>query len=278
MAKILTLNTHSWMEDNQEQKLTELIAGLSAEKFDVICLQEINQEISSPKATQLKNYSPVAGTPAIAVDNFALTLVTALEEAGLSYYWSWAYNHIGYRKYHEGVAILSRTPLSPQSVLVSAVDNELDHHTRRVLVAETTLDDVPVTVCSLHLSWWDQGFIEEWQTLETYLNTCPRPLVLMGDFNNPTDGPGYNRITTGPLQLSDSHLKALHREGTATISKEIDGWVGNNEELKVDHIFTTNDFQVASSQVIFNGDNYPVVSDHCGLAVTLAVQYPDTHD
>ena len=29
-----------------------------------------------------------------------------LSEQGENYYWTWAYNHIGYDRYHEGVAIL----------------------------------------------------------------------------------------------------------------------------------------------------------------------------
>ncbi|MDX5014598.1 exonuclease/endonuclease/phosphatase family protein, partial [Streptococcus suis] len=95
--------------------------------------------------------------------NFALQLVHYLNLQGLHYHWTWAYNHIGYSKYHEGVAILSLKPLKPEDILVSAVDDETDYHTRRALVAETTLNDKVVTVVSLHFSWFEKGFAEEWK-------------------------------------------------------------------------------------------------------------------
>lgn len=51
---------------------------------------------------------------------------------GKNYYWTWAYNHIGYDRYHEGVAILSKTPIEAREILVSDVDDPTDYHTRRV--------------------------------------------------------------------------------------------------------------------------------------------------
>ena len=34
MAKFLTLNTHSWMEDEQEKKLDQLAERILQEKYD----------------------------------------------------------------------------------------------------------------------------------------------------------------------------------------------------------------------------------------------------
>ncbi|MFD3049855.1 exodeoxyribonuclease III, partial [Streptococcus agalactiae] len=50
MAKCLTLNTHSWMEVNALKKLFDLAEHIFREKYDIICLQEVNQSISSPLA------------------------------------------------------------------------------------------------------------------------------------------------------------------------------------------------------------------------------------
>lgn len=52
MAKWLTLNTHSWMEVNALKKLFDLAEHILAEKYDVICLQEVNQLIESDLATE----------------------------------------------------------------------------------------------------------------------------------------------------------------------------------------------------------------------------------
>ena len=56
MAKFLTLNTHSWMEDEQEKKLDQLAERILQEKYDVICLQEVNQEMESEQVVQAPFY------------------------------------------------------------------------------------------------------------------------------------------------------------------------------------------------------------------------------
>ena len=61
MAKFLTLNTHSWMEEEPEQKLADLVQQIVREDYDVICLQEVNQEINSSPAEEwvfkVKNFA-----------------------------------------------------------------------------------------------------------------------------------------------------------------------------------------------------------------------------
>ena len=63
--------------------------------------------------------------------------IESCQRQGKDYYWTWAYNHIGYDRYHEGVAILSKTPIEAREILVSDVDDPTDYHTRRVALAET---------------------------------------------------------------------------------------------------------------------------------------------
>ena len=45
--KFLTLNTHSWMEKDPEQKFQLLLQDIVENSYDLICFQEINQEITS---------------------------------------------------------------------------------------------------------------------------------------------------------------------------------------------------------------------------------------
>ena len=42
--KFLTLNSHSWMEENVQQKFETLKEQILEAKYDVICFQEVNQE------------------------------------------------------------------------------------------------------------------------------------------------------------------------------------------------------------------------------------------
>ena len=165
--------------------------------------------------------------------------------------------------------ILSKNPIKVKDILVSAVDDEHDYHTRRVLAAETEVDSKPATVVSLHMSWFGKGFESEWAKLEEALSDFPSPLILMGDFNNPTDTAGYDMILNSPLDLQDSHKVAKSIQGDHTIIEDIDGWEGNKQSLKVDHVFTSKDIEIQSSTVVFDGGESPIVSDHFGLAVDL---------
>ena len=270
MAKFLTLNTHSWMEEEQETKLNQLAESILQEKYDVICLQEVNQLVESEQVVQAPFYYAVDGAIPIHQDHYALRLVEKLAEAGLDYYWSWAYNHIGFDIYNEGVAILSRKPLKARELLVSEVNDPSDYHTRKVFLAETELDGQSITVASCHLSWWDKGFQEEWARFEAVLKELNKPLLLAGDFNNPAGQEGYQAILASPLDLQDAFEVAKERSGSYTVPPEIDGWKGNTEPLRIDYVFTSKDIQVERLQVVFDGKQSAQVSDHYGLQAELS--------
>ncbi len=52
MAKFLTLNTHSWMEEEQKAEAKSASRRILQEKYDVICLQEVNQLVESEQVVQ----------------------------------------------------------------------------------------------------------------------------------------------------------------------------------------------------------------------------------
>jgi len=141
--KFLTLNTHSWMEKEAEEKFQILLEDILEKDYDLICFQEINQEITSPVVEVNDLYQPLPAAEPIHQDHYVRLLVEKLSEQGKNYYWTWAYNHIGYDRYHEGVAILSKTPIEAREILVSDVDDPTDYHTRRVALAETVVCQCP---------------------------------------------------------------------------------------------------------------------------------------
>ena len=70
----------------------------------------------------------------------------------------WA--HLGFDRYREGVAILSRFPFRhTEGRYVSATQDVYSIHARKAVLAQV---DVPhfglVNVFSTHLSWWQDGF------------------------------------------------------------------------------------------------------------------------
>ena len=257
------------MEENPQQKFEDLLKDILEKQYDLICFQEINQTIESPVVPVNDLYHPTPSAEPIHQDHYVRCLVEKLEEEGLSYHWTWAYNHIGYDRYHEGVAILSRTPIQASELLVSDVNDPTDYHTRRIAIAETQVDGKDIAVASVHLSWWDKGFQQEWARLEERFSQLQKPLILAGDFNNPAGQEGYQTILASPLSLQDAYEAAQERSGSYTVPPEIDGWKGNSEPLRIDYVFTTKDLQVKYLHVVFDGQNSPQVSDHYGLKTEL---------
>ena len=267
--KFLTLNTHSWMEKEAEEKFQLLLEDILDKDYDLICFQEINQEITSLEVEVNDLYQALPAAEPIHQDHYVRLLVEKLSEQGKNYYWTWAYNHIGYDRYHEGVAILSKTPIEAREILVSDVDDPTDYHTRRVALAETVVDGKELAVASVHLSWWDKGFQEEWERFEAVLKELNKPLLLAGDFNNPAGQEGYQAILASPLGLQDAFEVAKEKSGSYTVPPEIDGWKGNTEPLRIDYVFTTKELTVENLHVVFDGNKSPQVSDHYGLNAML---------
>lgn len=267
--KFLTLNSHSWMEENAQEKFEILKEQILKAEYDVICFQEVNQEMASEEVETDGYYQALPSAVAIHKDHFVRVLVEELAAQGLHYYWTWAYNHIGYDHLNEGVAVLSRQPLRAEEILVSNMDDPKDYHTRRVAVAHTTVDGKEIAVASVHLSWWDKGFQEEWARIEERFQSIGKPLILAGDFNNPAGREGYQAILASPLKLQDSFQVAQETNGSYTVGPGIDGWKGNEEPLRIDYVFASQEWAVNHLSVIFDGNNQPLVSDHYGLEADL---------
>ena len=120
------------MEEEQETKLNQLVERILQEKYDVICLQEVNQLTESEQVVQAPFYQAVGRSDWDSSRSLCFPcLVKSWLEAGLDYHWSRAYNHIGFDIYNEGVVVLSRKPLTPREVLVSEANDPRDYHTVR---------------------------------------------------------------------------------------------------------------------------------------------------
>lgn len=275
MTYIMTLNTHSWMEEESNEKLIQLADRIIEMDYEVVALQEVNQLLDSKQATTDQFFQAVAKQRPIHVDNFAYVLTELLKERGRTYYWSWTASHIGYDRYAEGVAILSKQPIQASDCRVSVEDDFSDYHTRRLLIGKTNLFGQMVRIVSSHYSWWqsDQkaGFSYEWDRTIDYLKQESGPIILMGDLNNAADvsEEGYDYLHQTAPQLHDAYQLASEKQGRYTVEKSIDGWEGNHQQLRIDYIFLTADFTVDTYRVIFDGKTGPVVSDHYGVEVRL---------
>lgn len=262
--KVLTLNVHAWLENDAPDKLQALIDHLLIEDYDWIALQEVNQTIGGTVVSDLSQLMATDCQHPIVEDNYAFMLVQALQEKGLAYYWAWAYNHIAYDRFEEGVALLAKKPFMAQRILLSAVDDPQDYHTRAALLAS----DNNLQVVSCHLSWWKEagGFQDEWKRLVLNLNNLENPSILLGDFNAPSHrrNESYDLATE---YLQDAFYLAAQREGNATIPGGIDGWSSTERAQRIDLVLMTPDFTVNQYRSVLDGVHGPIVSDHYGVAV-----------
>ena len=269
--KVLTLNTHSWLEENQLEKCKMIAQEIATGDYDIIALQEVNQTIAAQTIVPDGLYCPTDTLVEIKEDNFALRLVEELQLLDCDYYWSWTYSHVGYDIYHEGNALLSKQPIIAKEYLASQATDVWDHTTRKNLSGVTEADGQIVQVVSCHFSWWQDGkFAYEWQQTEAFLAERADTLLILGDLNNDAASSGHQLVLDSSLQLQDSFLTATETIGEASVVKAIDGWQDNREALRIDYVFASNDLQATEYEVVFDGTRTPIVSDHFGIKVVFA--------
>ncbi|AXY25372.1 hypothetical protein CL176_04795 [Suicoccus acidiformans] len=279
--KVMTLNAHAWLEEDNSKQLRDLAAWLSQNNYDLIALQEVNQQIKAELLPESQfaclNYQSIQHTgvwdeialPPVKVDNFALNLVQALAKQGLSYYWTWLPAHHSYDYMDEGVAILSKYPFLAEGYLLSPGKAFADYRRRVALSASLVVNGHKLQAVSTHLSWWNQGFQEEWQELRQHLSPLQTSILLMGDFNNEASirKQGYDHIIQA--DFSDSYHTSVHQEGKVTVKAAIAGWEGHDAGKRIDYIFTSPDLKAETYRIILNGERGPIVSDHFGIDLTL---------
>ncbi len=269
--KLLTLNTHSIIENDYQQKLKLFVDAIADMRPEIIALQEVNQSAVSPVVDALSElYYPCRNDVILREDNHALNVVRLLHDMSVRYYWTWLPVKKGYDRFDEGLALLSSSPIVDTDVLcVSSNDGYDNWRTRKLLGIRT--DKYPDEwFFSVHFGRWDdidEPFKPQWVRTAKYMTRYDN-VWLMGDFNAPAeiDGESYSLIKRS--YWHDSYELAEHRDDGITISGNIDGWHDNFADgLRIDHIWRNRSAVITDSQVVFNGKNRPVVSDHYGVLV-----------
>ncbi len=278
MKKLITLNTHSIVETDYEEKLKLFVDMIVEEQPDVIAMQEVSQRIQS-EVIKVKHpyYIPAETDVEFHHDNHAWRVANMLSERGVSYYWSWASIKVSYNIYDEGVAIFcKKKPEDIQSVWVSHNKIFADWAARKAL--GVCVDGI--WYYSIHTGWWDdkrEPFKDHWDCLRKKAQeSCSENglCFIMGDFNSPADvrDQGYDYvISTG---WYDTFQLAKVKDAGTTAFRKIDGWAERLTEgmeredgLRIDYIWCNQPISILQSEVIANGINYPVMSDHFGIKI-----------
>ena len=273
--RFLTLNTHSWCEIHQIAKIRTLAKFIIEQQVDVIALQEVNQLTSTPVVEHPLHFRGGAGIP-VREDNYALLLVRALEALGARYEWTLIETHLGWERYDECVAVLSRLPIRGIKPINMSPDYTYFQVQRRAAQATLIETETGTFWCATtHMSWWDFDgeplFAQEYAHLSQELAECARtaPVLLGGDFNSAAhlSNEGYALVTSSGMV--DTRSLAEHTDGENTVHREIAGWEGSTDAKRIDFVFADRLVDVVSHAVVFRDNSPEAISDHSGLLLEI---------
>lgn len=258
--KILILNLHCYQEENQDEKFTLIAKAINELEADIICFQEVAEYWRDGEGDWESN---------------SAKLINDRLKKPFHLHTDWS--HLGFDKYREGVAILSRYPLSDHdSKYVSESHDIYNIHSRKVVMARVHVPYIgAINVFSAHLSWLEDGFKGQFQQLHEWAmgknNHDIKATMLCGDFNVTAGTSGYQWVVDSN-NYDDQFLAANEQGVFEKIFRVNDAHWQNllADDYRIDYIFMNKQsgLQVASAKVIFTDQDYGKVSDHCGYFMT----------
>jgi maltose 6'-phosphate phosphatase len=254
--KVLTLNLHCNQEIDAERKLARIAHAIDELRADVVCLQEVCEPWDGVR-------SDPAGNPA---QLLAARLPRKFEVHS-------AHSHVGFGRYLEGSAILSRFGFARRDAAYVSRGGDLnDIHARKVVMGTV---DVPymgqVDVFSTHLSWWSGGFRDQFSQLSRWADEVRRPdtaaTLLCGDFNVAPGSEGYG------LVIRDGGYEDQFKLAGGSSPRDAAPPLGNGEPTpatqRLDHVFLRagSSLRAVAAREVFTDADYGRVSDHAGYLV-----------
>ena len=258
--KVLILNLHCYQEENQDEKFTTIANTINDLDVDIICLQEVAEYWNDGHGDWPSNSAKII--------NERLT-----EPFYIHHDWS----HLGFDQYREGVALLSRYPLSNQdSGYVSDSHDVYDINSRKVVTARVYVPYIGfINVFSAHLSWLEGGFQEQFQRLRNWAGNINshdiKATLLCGDFNITAGSNGYKQVVASN-EYQDQYL-AVNKQGVFEKIFKVNDVHWQDllaDDYRIDYIFMNKNsgIKATSAKVIFTDQDVGRVSDHCGYLMT----------
>jgi maltose 6'-phosphate phosphatase len=254
--RVLTLNLHCYQEENQEHKFRQIAKAIQDLQIDLVCLQEVAENWNDGNGDWASNAARV-------INSFLPS----------QYHLHTDFSHMGFDRFREGVAILSRHEFSTtDSGYVSDSQDVYDIHARRVVMAQVHVPYFgPVNLFSAHLSWPEDGFYTQFDRLREWANERHNEDVtatlICGDFNIKAGSEAYCHIVNF-RDYEDQYLKTLNRPAYEKVYgdgiEDIGGAIGHDG--RIDYIFLKKGSRVQflNGLELFTDRSYGRVSDHTG--------------
>ena len=257
--RAMALNLHTYQEADQLRKFAQVARAIRELKVDLVCLQEVGEHWNNGEGDWASN---------------AARLINSHLPEPYHLHTDWS--HLGFDRYREGVAILSRHPFAyVDAGYVSDSQDPFDIHARKIVMAQVRVPDIgPINVFSAHLSWPSDGFYPQFERLQRWAAEKQTPEVaatlVCGDFNIAAGSEAYRHIVdTG--EFEDQYLKIAspgvfqrvfrERQGDAMRLLEHDG--------RIDYLWLRNGSRLRAirAEELFTPARYGRVSDHTAYLV-----------
>jgi maltose 6'-phosphate phosphatase len=132
-----------------------------------------------------------------------------------------------------------------------------------------------INIFSAHLSWWSDGFRDQFDTLAAWANSRHDSEVaatlICGDFNIKAGSEGYAHIVNSS-DYEDQFLEGTNRKLFEGIfRKRVSNWADRlRDDGRIDYIWIKRESRLkpVSARRLFMEHDYGRVSDHEGFLVT----------
>lgn len=255
---VLILNLHCYQEVEQTRKFKLIAKAIDEQAVDVVCFQEVAEYWNEGYGDWMSN---------------SANIINQHLKKPMHLFWDWS--HLGFDRYREGVAVLSRHPLSyTESRYVSDSHDAYSIHSRKVVMAQLELSFFgKLNVFSAHLSWWEDGFSQQFSRLSDWAASVrgDATTLLCGDFNIAAGSIGYQQVVSSG-EYEDQYL-AVNQQGLFQQIFRVNDAHWQNllaDDYRIDYVFMNKQagLRARSAKVLFTDQDYGQVSDHCGYLLT----------
>jgi len=240
--RAMTLNLHTYQEPDQQ------------EKFQQIARQEVGEHWNNGEGDWASNAARIINS-----------------HLPKPYHLHTDWSHLGFDRFREGVAVLSRHPfVYTDAGYVSDSQDPYDIHSRKVVMAQVRVPYFGlINLFSAHLSWPSDGFFPQFDRLREWATQRHTPEVtatlLGGDFNIAAGSEAYRHIVDAG-EYEDQYLKIRNSSVFQKVFRQRKGDTMPllAEDGRIDYLWLRdgNRLRAIYAEELFTPERYGRVSDH----------------